>query len=346
MARINKKSEPLFFSMTYDFLNIFLPRQAGRSSKTVSAYTTGINCFFDYVFDVAEISPMKFRFADCSYKFLLEYSQFLQVERSLAPSTVNSRLSAIRAYLFYASSVDVSIISVYMAAKKVPALTVPKPVRPIIEVDTLGAFLDAPEHTVIGERDRFILILLYDSAVRVSELVDITIGDIIYADNEYTILIHGKGKKEREIMLSERAGAHMKAYLAKYHNEDSKPSEPLIYTRWGGQIHHMSVRNVERITEKYGAQLRDAGINIPDSVYPHMIRRTRGTSLYRDGVPIENISALLGHEQIETTRKHYAFASKEQKREVINRATNTEPQNIEKEWKNNKEKIKAKFRIK
>ena len=42
----------------------------------------------------------------------------------------------------------------------------------------------------------------------------------------------------------------------------------------------------------------------------------------------------------------YAFASKEQKREVINRATNTEPQNIEKEWKNNKEKIKAKFRIK
>ena len=56
--------------------------------------------------------------------------------------------------------------------------------------------------------------------------------------------------------------------------------------------------------------------DIPASVYPHMLRRSRASGLYRDGVPIEMVAAILGHESSETT-KIYAIPSVEQLREAI-----------------------------
>ena len=57
--------------------------------------------------------------------------------------------------------------------------------------------------------------------------------------------------------------------------------------------------------------------DLPDSVYPHMFRRSRGTGLYRDGVPIEAIAVAMGHSSIQTTKDHYAFPSLEQKRKAM-----------------------------
>ncbi len=68
---------------------------------------------------------------------------------------------------------------------------------------------------------------------------------------------------------------------------------------------------LERILKKYADKTREKFPNLPVSVYPHMIRRTRATGLYRDGVPLEVIAEMLGHQSIVTTRKHYAKPSPE-----------------------------------
>ena len=73
-----------------------------------------------------------------------------------------------------------------------------------------------------------------------------------------------------------------------------------------------------------------------------MLRRTRATSLYRDNVPIEQISALLGHSDIETTREHYAQPSDEQLKEMMNRAVKEEPDSSE-HLDIDVDKIKSKF---
>ena len=61
------------------------------------------------------------------------------------------------------------------------------------------------------------LILLFDTAIRVSELVSITLGDILIDTENPVILIHGKGRKERAIAVSDRAATHLKAYITAYH---------------------------------------------------------------------------------------------------------------------------------
>ena len=103
----------------------------------------------------------------------------------------------------------------------------------------------------------------------------------------------------------------------------------------------MSVRNVERILHKYGEVAKATNPGIPASVYPHMMRRTRACGLYQDGVLMEQVAALLGHSNIETTRTHYAEPSKEQMRESMKKGMDKEPD--KKEWVGNTDKIKRKF---
>lgn len=332
----------LFFSKTYDFLNVYLEKQAGRSRCTKKSYKAGLLSFYDYITVTMGISATQFRFSECSYQFVLGYSQYLQEVMQRKSSTVNSRLAAIRAYLEYASDCDAAVISIYVAVCRVPLLTVPKVQRPVIQPKDLPAFFGAPDHTCIGNRDRFILILLFDSAVRVSELVGITLGDIIVDGKDCSVLIHGKGRKERYITLSERAGMHLRSYLKAYHSGNTDTARPLFYTVIHGILSAMSDRNVERILHKYGTAARQTAPDIPTSVSPHTVRRSRATSLYRDEVPLELVSALLGHSQIETTRSYYASPSPEQLKAAVEKGSSKEPEQ-QAEWFGHTEELKRKF---
>lgn len=331
----------LFFSKTNDYLNNYIAHQTGQSPHTRIQYKTGLSKFYDYI-NKKNLSVMKFRFSDCSLQLLLDYIQFLLESEKLKPSTINVRITAIREYLKYASDCDIDILPVYMIACKLPTLTVPHVFRPIIEKKDLAGFLDSPKHTRIGNRDRFILILLYDSAIRVQEMVSLSLGDITITGNDVSILIKGKGRKERCIELSEKAAKQAIAYLNEYHTKPWNPEAPLFFTTIHGIVNRMSIRNVQRILKKYGKISKQTSDSIPDNVYPHMLRRTRATSLYRDNVPIEQISALLGHSDIETTREHYAQPSDEQLKEMMSRAVKEEPDSSE-HLDIDVDKIKSKF---
>lgn len=332
----------LFFSRTYDFLEVYLVRQAGRSEHTRKSHELGLGALYDYVTGQLAIPPGRFTFRLCTYELLLGWSQHMQGAAGLANGTVNSRLAAVRAYLRYAADGDPSLISVWLATRKVPTLPTPKRQRPVIEAGDLAAFLDAPERTRIGNRDRFILVLLFDTAMRAAGPVGVTLGDLVLPDGApASVLVHGKGRRERRIGLSGRADARLRAYLEACHGGNRDPSTPLVYTVTHGAVHPMSERNVERIVSKYGDVARKEHPGIPKT-YPHMVRRTRATTLYRDGVPIEQVSTLLGHQQIETTRSHYAYPSPEQLREAVERGGGLEP-NAEREWVGHEEEIKRKF---
>ena len=312
----NPDFSELFFSKTKDFFDLFLSRQEKRSPETVKAYRKSLTFFYEYVTVEKSINVMKFRFADCTYEFVLSYSQYLQEQQKLANSTVNQRLAALKAYLKYVADGNIELLQIYIGIQKVPLLRISKLQRPILEKDALKLFLNKPTDTVKGNRDMVLLILLFDSAIRVSELSAITLGDILLDISAPSIMIHGKGKKERTIAMNPSTAEHIKNYIMHYHKTDSPPDTPLFYTVIHGKMNHMSERNIERIVKKYADLVRKEKPDIPDSVYPHMLRRSRASGLYRDGVPLEMISAILGHSNSETT-KIYAIPSVEQLREAL-----------------------------
>lgn len=84
----NPDFSDLFFSETKDFLDLYLSRQMQRSPHTVKAYRTSLTSFYEYIKDVKGLDIMNFKFSDCTYEFVLSYSQYLQEEERLSNGTV------------------------------------------------------------------------------------------------------------------------------------------------------------------------------------------------------------------------------------------------------------------
>ena len=294
------ESSDLFFSKTLDFLTCYLPTQLHKSQNTIRSYRDALTIFRRYITESLHTTIRTFRFSDCSYEILLGFLDYLR-SKGNSEATCNYRLTAVRSYLWYAADLDISIQSVALSASNIPHLRTPKKTRETISKDDMAALLSAPPATKRGKRDQLILVLLYDSAIRVSELLDLDVRSVnLNAEIPY-IRVFGKGEKERIVSITDKTAEHIRAYLKLYHSSND-PDQLLIYTEIKGHKGRMSVGNVERIIKKYVEELRPTHPTLPQTVYPHMFRRTRSTNLYQDGIELELISRILGHSSTETTR--------------------------------------------
>lgn len=297
----SKLDKALFFSKTNDFLNLYLPRQAMKSDNTINTYRDGLTVFRKYLTEVKNISIRKFKFEECTHDFLLDYMAYLK-DKGCAAGTCNNRLAAIRAYLWYVADGEISMQSIALGASKVPFIKGPQKVKETINPDDLAALLSAPsDKTKTGIRDRTILILLYDSAIRVSELRELKIDSLKLNESIPYIRVRGKGDKERIVSITDKTVEHLKRYIKIYHLEKDS-DHPLFYTVIKGHISAMSTGNVERILNKYAEMIRPEHPDLPQKLYPHMLRRTRACGLYQSGVELELVSRILGHTSTQTTR--------------------------------------------
>ncbi len=267
---------------------------------TAESYRDSLTVFKNYLLGELGSSIRTFKFSDCTKECIYGYREYL-LGKGMQPSTVNVRVAAIRSYLNYAADMDVSVQSVALAISRIsPCKTITKE-TPILTEDALAALLAAPPNTRTGVRDRAILVLLYNTAVRISELLNVRLCDIAPDKRYPCIFITGKGNKERTIQLTDEAAGHLGEYLRVYHRDSPKDAY-LFSTTIKGRTDRMSVGNVQRIIKKYAAQVRAEGIALPESVHCHMFRRTRATNLYQNGVAIELVSTVLGHARTETQK--------------------------------------------
>lgn len=310
--------ENLFFSMTWDYLNIFLPSQNQKSNKTVKAYCDALTIFRRYVSEECKLSIEEFEFEKLTYDFILDYRIFLE-NKGYKPKTVNHRISVIAAYIKYVAMKKTELVQIYLNVSEVPYVKETQEIKEIIEnPEALQMLLSSPKPSKIGIRDQIIMTILYDSAIRADELINLDLLDVNINNDVPYLRIYGKGSKERIVLISENTVLLIQNYIRIYHA--SGRSSPFIYTIINGRKNRMSERNIERILEKYGDIVRKIYSDIPARIHPHMLRRTRATGWYRDGVPIETIAVLLGHSNIQTTRKSYAKPSAEMLKSEISKS--------------------------
>jgi len=308
-------SAPLFFSMTYEFLQVYLPRQCGRSPHTVESYRDALSLFRRYIRDSLGISIGRFTFAECSRECVLGFLDYL-AELKSKPSTRNQRLAALKSYLAFAADKDIRLQSNELELRRVPLCKVPKTEKTVIPEEAAAAILRQPPNTRMGLRDRTIMILLYDSGTRLAEVLGLKLTDVaLDAENPY-IRVSGKGSKERIVPITTKTVAHLSHYISIYHAKERPATNLLFYTLIKGDIGMMSEGNVERFVTEYARKAQSSCPTVPDRVHPHMFRRTRATQLYQNGVDLPLVSRLLGHAQLETTRV-YAKPSLKMLRDAI-----------------------------
>lgn len=318
MRRDDRKAGPLFFSRTYDFLERYLPLQVGRSRHTVESYRDALTVFRRFARDEAGLSMADMTFGECTRALVLSFLEHLR-SAGCSAGTCNQRLAAIKSYLWYAADRDVAVQSVAMSVSRIPPVKGPERVKEKLSEEALAAILSQPDPSSRkGVRDRAMLVLLYDSGIRLSELIGLDVGDV-RIDDDPRIYVMGKGSRERAVAITPATAAHVSAHLACMHGRDPEPASPLFFTVRSGAMCRMSPSNVQRIVQSCADGARKICPDVPERVHPHTFRRTRATDLYQSGVALELVSRILGHSSVETT-KVYAKPSMEMMREAMESA--------------------------
>ncbi len=304
-----------FYKYSFSFLNVYLTDQKGRSPNTVDTYSSSFTVLNRFLAEEKQISVLAFKFSDCTPDFVMEFLDWLKSEGN-KEATRNIRLTCIKGYLEYAARKDVSLSSVYSAVAGIKCLRVPKREKYVLEDEQVAHILAEASRDEKGSRNRVMLLLLYDTAMRVSELTALETNQLYLDRKRPFVAVRGKGNKDRHIALSEKMAGILKTYIRKYH---CGLSSYLFFTKSRGDFSRMSERNVQIMLQEYATKAREKDPSIPGHVHPHALRRARATGLYRNGMPIELVSSLLGHSQIETTRV-YAKPSIEQMRQNMEKS--------------------------
>ncbi|WP_408637258.1 tyrosine-type recombinase/integrase [Parablautia muri] len=179
-----------------------------------------------------------------------------------------------------------------------------------LDVDEVAILLDQVEdgekltknqlkyHNKTKIRDVALLTLLLGTGIRVSECVGLDIGDIDFKNNG--IKIRRKGGYETVIYFSEEVAEALSDYLEKrYHMIPLEGHENALFLSM--QNRRITVRAVENLVKKYASNV--TGLK---KITPHKLRSTYGTALYRETGDIYLVADVLGHKDVNTTRKHYA----------------------------------------
>ncbi|HIX08650.1 MAG TPA: tyrosine-type recombinase/integrase [Firmicutes bacterium] len=189
-----------------------------------------------------------------------------------------------------------------------------------LESDEVSSLLDTAEygdglsphasgyHDKTKIRDSAILTLFLGTGIRISELVGLNNESIDFSNNSFVVT--RKGGNHAILYFSEEVGDALAAYLAQKENDPRiPPEEHALFLSL--QYRRISVRAVENLVKKY------AKIVSPlKKITPHKLRSTYGTALYRETGDIYIVADVLGHRDVNTTRKHYAAITEDHRRSV------------------------------
>jgi site-specific recombinase XerD len=307
----------------HDFLIIYLPKHRNVSPNTVRSYKKSLDQLLDYVKGAKSVPLADVTFEMITAETVAAFLDYVEDERKCSISTRNQRLTAIRSFIAYVAMVDIAVAANLTELEGIPLKKTVSTVIEYMSEEAVSAVLNVVDTTTpLGFRDRCIMMLMYDSAARIQELIDVKLADFRWGKKP-TVALHGKGAKIRTVPISDKTAEHIRLYITQFHADTKNdPNAPLFYSVIHGNRNHLSLRCVRELIRKHGESARAKCAEVPENVYPHMFgRHSRAMHLYQHGMPLEILSQWLGHANLETTLMFYARADTEHKRRAIDKAT-------------------------
>jgi len=230
------------------------------------------------------------------------------------PTTKMRKLATLRtffAFLFKREKIDKNIMPNVDLPKlhERPITRLDKPeIKRVLETVAEGDGLTMGQQRFVKNtlRDQTIIIFFLTTGIRVSELVGLDTGDIDLKNASFKVT--RKGGNQEILFMPEELQEQLATYIEHIGYEPSDKSTPLFKSLQGKRI---CVRAVQNLVKKY------ASIAVPlKKISPHKLRSTFGTNLYRATGDIYVVANVLGHRDVNTTKKHYAAITDDIRREA------------------------------
>ena len=300
------------------YLTHYLPVQRNLSSNTICSYRDTFKLLLTFCRDVKGYNIAKLKLTTLGKSCMEEFLLWLTNTRGASPSTYNQRLCAIHAFFDYVMAEEPGYMEQCIQIHNIPRKVAASPPAQYLTADNLKLLLSMPDRsTKKGRRDMVMLTILYDTAARVSELIDIRICDV-RLDVPAVITLHGKGRKIRSIPLMKQTVDLLKVYFEENRIDPVRHSDLPLF--WNTHRKKLTRSGVTYILRKYVEMAQGVSSDMPLNVSPHKLRHTKAMHLVQANVNPVYIKDFLGHADISTT-EIYARADNEAKRSALEKAT-------------------------
>ncbi|MCS0791757.1 tyrosine-type recombinase/integrase [Cytobacillus firmus] len=257
----------------------------GYSSQTLKVYKVQMSLLIKYFGDI--------KITDITTESIKLYLG--EVAAELKASSLCHRIRFIKSLFKWAQEEK------YVSINPVSTIKEPKP------ESRIPKFLTEEEIELLREAckttfEKALFEFMYSTGCRIGEVVNLDKHSINMA--EQSVIVFGKGKKEREVYFNTRCSIWLKRYL----EERADDQQALFVTIRAP--HRMSIAQMRYVIKQISKR---AGIN--KCIHPHQLRHSYATTLINTGAPLEVIQNLMGHEKSETTRV-YAYLSGHLRREL------------------------------
>lgn len=307
-----------FATLLSRYFTRYLPNERGSSPQTIDSYRNAFILYLNYMEAVCGIKPEKMSIKNYTRKSIIEFLNWLEEERENSIATRNYRLAAMKSFVHYLKYEFPDYMEEYQRILGISSKKAREKEISYLKTEGVELLVNQIDiNSANGLRDYIILLILYTTGVRVSELINIKVKDLSLTE-PYTIKVHGKGGKGRYVPLLKTAVPHVKKYLSYMHYDHTKYEEYLFKNHMGRQF---TRQGINYILKKYGDKARIINPDlIPDDLTAHKMRHTMAMEMITSGIDLMYIRDLLGHSSV-TTTEIYARTDANLKRKAIEAAS-------------------------
>lgn len=281
------------------FLKDYLAIERNLSKETIRSYTKTFQLLIDYLVNNKKMQLKDITFENITRDSIIEFLNNLE-EKGNSIRTRNQRLAGIKSFYQYCLYYEIQNIDNINKILTIKSKKYIKPIQDYLTEEELKSiFASIDTSTNIGKRDLLILVLLYDTAARASEIINLKIEDINLETG--IIKLNGKGKKQRYVPIMKQT----KELLINYLKDKTIYLLDIAQNSNSTFIRDIIIKYTKKINKK---------------ITPHTFRRSRAIHLLDKGINIVYIQELLGHSSILTTQE-YIKAITKSKFEAIEKVT-------------------------
>jgi integrase/recombinase XerD len=267
------------------------------SPRTIVAYRDSFRLLLQFLKKRTGKKPASLCVDDLDAPTILDFLESLEQQRANQVCSRNARLTAIRSFFHVVALRDPASTGVASRVLSIPRKRTDKRLVGYLTREEIDAVLAAPDQsTWIGRRDYALLLTMYNSGARLSEMTGMLRGQVKF-DSTTHLQLHGKGRKERVVPLWAKTGRVLRSWFRELELKTTEVAFPSVR---GTLLSSDGLNYILQQAVRHAASASCPSL-LTKRVTPHLIRHTCAMHLLQAGVDMAVIALWLGHESIETT---------------------------------------------
>ena len=278
------------------FFNTYLINEINASKVTILNYKDTFKLLFKYIDSECNFKLKDFSFNYFNKDFVLSFLQWLETSRNYSISSRNTRFETIRSFCNFTIQYEIDNINLIQILK-IPRKKEIKRKLEVLSEEQISLLLKQPNCKLKkGRREMAILSLLYDSALRITELLNLKVNDINLNGIKSVHVLHGKGNKKRTVPISDDTVDIVKIYLEDYEKHEND------YLFTNNKNDKLCSNAIRKILNKYCSKAKQKDMTFLEHIYPHLLRHSKATHLINKGVSVLEVKEFLGHASLDSTQ--------------------------------------------